>query len=192
MLKSNIWRRWLRGLIPSSNIQRRWLDFPNISSAKDKKRCFRRRGLHYGCSNEGTYQGSVPWTKDKIVLEKFNRGRKRVVEPRLLEEWLLWLRTEMASIGNLVQNVRYINGSCAKVFVWFWSNTFLCVTCMCKWVKIACDRFEVWVGGPYCNFGSSKDYLGVYDMFNRVKGRTYEVNLICFPMKELDIILGMN
>jgi len=64
----------------------------------------------------------------------------------------------------------YINGSCVNYFVFVWSNTLLCVTCMYGWVGVACKGIGAWAGGFHYNFGSRGDYLGLCGMSHGGQG----------------------
>jgi len=101
-------------------------------------------------------------------------------------------RAEAAGSGNLVIGDCMISGkSCCVLYDFGATHSFVSDACVKKLGLSVCElQYELVVSTPASGLVRTSSLCA--RCLVKVEGRRYKVNLICLPLQEFDVILGMD
>ena len=131
-------------------------------------------------------------TRTPIQALAQNQQRNIGSRPQAVGQGYAMTRAEAAGLSNLIMGYCVIVGNdCCVLYDSRATHSFVSDACVKKLGLPVCEL--------QCELAVSTPTLGLFRMSSlcarcpvEVEGRIYKVNLICLPLQELEVILGMD
>ena len=146
-----------------------------------------RKTILAGIAPPLRWQWHVPQFRPQL---RTNRGEGATCL-RHREEFMPWLEQRQQAQVTLSWSLYDCWWICVCI-VWLWSDTLFCVWNLCAKTRSTGLWATMWPCGIYFGVRFGQDLVLVCRCPVEVEGRVYKVNLICLPLQELEVILGMN
>ena len=149
------------------------------------------------CGKEGHFGKDCPTiaravTQPLVQTPHQHQQRDRGNKPQATGRVFAMTGTEAASSGNLVIGYCVIAGaSCCVLYDNGATHSFVSNACMERLGLLVCElQCELAMSTSASGFVKTSSLCARCSV--EVEGRRYKVNLICLPLQELEVILGMD